>query len=270
MIYTAFHFEAAHPKKLKADKMSLCAIRFSGIDELSKLSIETANFPELWKTFMAWYDGGILVGRKIKKTCGVLGTLFREHAITPPTDIKVISYIDLLGKTKGLRNDSYKSIAECLPVAEPDVHNVESKAEFTVFVMSRFRDTDVVLPIMPADFSEPLSRLTNYKKEGEHTVSRIPIAHLSLRPLSHRFEGTYIAFTGTLKTADKKMERKEAAAIVRQLGGIVTEGKIDQHVTHLVTGVQIAGRAKSQKEREAEEDGIILIPADVFFTLISY
>ena len=250
--------------------MSLCAIRFSGTTDLSKLSIASENFPEIWKTFMAWYDGEILVGRNLKRTCGVLGELFRQHAITPPTDIKTISYLDILSKTQGLRSDSYKDIAKCVHCAAPELHDVESKADFTIFVMSCIREDVEVMPIRPADFSAPFERLTNYKKEGEHTVFRIPIESLSLRPLSHRFEGTYVAFTGTLKTDNKKMERKEAAETVRKLGGIVTEGKIDQYVTHLVTGVQVAGRAKSQKEREAEQDSIILIPADVFFTLISY
>ena len=235
------------------------------------MEAQEEDFPDLWEAFLEWYDGSVLVGRDMKRAIRTLERLLYKHSVPCNRMFPISSYVDELKKHPDIPTDfdgSYKSIATFLNLPKPDEHDIMSKAEFTGRVIEKLHPGD--MPFEEAILSQPVERLTNYKKEGSADVSRITITELRARPLKTRFDGTYVAFTGSLKTADKKMERKEAAEIVRQLGGIVTEGKIDQHVTHLVTGVQIAGRAKSQKEQQAEADGIILIPANVFFTLISY
>jgi len=270
--FTIFHLEVDHPKR-KTGTVAICVCRVvAGKSEskMCKMEAKEEDFPELWEAFLEWYDGSILVGRDMKRTFRTLEKLLYQHNIGCERMFQTSSYLDELKKHPDFPADfdgSYKSIAAFLKLPKPNEHDIMSKAEFTGRVMEKLHPGD--MPFEQAILSQPFERLTTYKKEGSPDVSCTAIDELRSRPLKKRFAGTYVAFTGSLKTADRKMQRAEAVEIVRQLGGAATDGKIDEHVTHLVTGVQIAGRAKSQKEREAEEDGIILIPADVFFTLIS-
>jgi NAD-dependent DNA ligase len=184
--------------------------------------------------------------------------------------------IDILDVRKYLTNakyissneQSYEMISKATGITVPDMDNILERAWFIGNVLAKCWSKKALKHVAPADFSEPEKLMTHYKKEGAPPVSHVSVAELQSRPLDTRFTGTYVVFTGELKTSKHpKMLRTKARAIVAQLGGI-TNDSIDGHVTHLVTGVQTAGREKSQKEKQAEKDGIILITAAEFFELI--
>jgi len=251
--------------------MALCAIRFFPAtgQEQSRLVSGASGINELLDPFRRWQHDDVLVGRNMDRTCRRLAMFSSElGAVLSP--VQTLNYLDIIKESREFPagfDDSYKSIAALLRLEKPDEYDVLEKAKFTVKVVSKLYKEGMGLLIKHHNFTMQPERLTQYKKEGSQDVSRVPVSLLQTRTTCMRFSGTYVAFTGTLKIPGRKMERKEAMERVRQMGGIVTD-RIDEHVTHLVTGVQIAGREKSQKERQAEADGIVLIPADVFFTLI--
>jgi hypothetical protein len=169
MSYTAFHFETTDPK-LERDTMSLCALRFVCMTEysqftqwqyeryvnrLGKLSIQLKNFPVLWKTFLTWYDGGTLVGRNLQQTFGTLGTLFREHSITPPTGIHCIDlFIDNIFDDND--TDFLGDIGEDNHLNNPIV---ETETLLTLeFIKNLYIENGTLLPTTPADtFFLPIS-----------------------------------------------------------------------------------------------------------------
>jgi len=231
---------------------------------------ETASeFPNAWKNFLGFVGDNLLVAKDARSLCVRLRTLFLLNKMPfPVVDILDVRKYLTSAKFISSNDTSYENMAEAVKIAMPDMTNALERAWFIGHALAKCWSPKALKHVAPADFSEPQKLTTNYKKEGAPVVFRYTIPELFARPLATRFVGTYVAFTGTLKTdRHPKMLRKEAKETVRQLGGIATES-IDEHVTHLVTGVQVAGREKSDKERTAAEDGIILIPADVFFALI--
>jgi DNA polymerase III epsilon subunit-like protein len=95
MTFTAFHFSNFNHAH-KENMFALCGVRFSGTEIQSRLAIESKDFPIVWEAFVKWYDGSVLVGRNLHRTCNRLGELFQEHKIEPPVGFKGISYLDIL------------------------------------------------------------------------------------------------------------------------------------------------------------------------------
>ena len=84
------------------------------------------------------------------------------------------------------------------------------------------------------------------------------------------FAGKTVAFTGTLKVGDRKMQRSEAQAIVQALGGNIVTGEYGKlrNANLLVLGTQAGNRTQSQKMDAAREDSIPTITAEQFFNMI--
>jgi len=84
------------------------------------------------------------------------------------------------------------------------------------------------------------------------------------------FAGKTVAFTGTLKSGTRKMQRSEAQAIVQALGGNIVTGEYGKlrNANLLVLGTQAGNRTQSQKMDAARDSNIPTITAEQFFSMI--
>jgi BRCT domain type II-containing protein len=84
------------------------------------------------------------------------------------------------------------------------------------------------------------------------------------------FTGKVVAFTGTLQSGGRKMQRAEAQRIVKELGGDVVIGEYGRirNANLLVLGTQAGTRVVSQKMNKAAEGNVPTITAEQFFQMI--
>jgi NAD-dependent DNA ligase len=84
------------------------------------------------------------------------------------------------------------------------------------------------------------------------------------------FSGKIVAFTGTLQSGSRKMQRSEAQRIVQSLGGNVIVGEYGRirNANLLVLGTQAGNRTQSQKMDAARDRGVATITAEQFFAMI--
>ena len=86
------------------------------------------------------------------------------------------------------------------------------------------------------------------------------------------FAGKVVAFTGTLQSGNRKMQRSEAQEIVRANGGrcVLGEGGGGRirNANLLVLGTQAGSRTKSQKMDAAADSNVPTITAEQFFQMI--
>ena len=86
------------------------------------------------------------------------------------------------------------------------------------------------------------------------------------------FSGKVVAFTGTLQSGNRKMQRAEAQRIVKELGGDVVVGESGKirNANLLVIGKRASnyGSTASQKMDLATERNVATITAEQFFQMI--
>ena len=99
---------------------------------------------------------------------------------------------------------------------------------------------------------------------------------LSLFPSNNKptgiFTGKTVAFTGTLQSGNRKIQRSEAQRIVQSLGGKIVIGEYGKirNANLLVLGTQAGNRTKSQKMDAAADSNIPTITAEQFFRMIAH
>jgi BRCT domain type II-containing protein len=86
------------------------------------------------------------------------------------------------------------------------------------------------------------------------------------------FSGKVVAFTGTLQSGNRKMQRAEAQRIVKENGGDVVVGEYGRirNANLLVIGERAKnyGNTASQKMDAARDHGVVAISVERFFSMI--
>jgi NAD-dependent DNA ligase len=265
--FTALQLSTNSPYKNYIEAAALVKVVNGEIQDKLLLPVEWESFPDKsssfgnqWNKVIGFIENNVIACFDAKRTARDLYNLLFGYDI----DFSKITIID--GKNLIVKSGwsestpiTYKDVADHYGFDRINIFNAEHKAEFTIKLVLKLSEYIEVTPI------EPFFTITA-KREKINAV-KFSFEELLNRPKEKRFENTYIAFTGTLKTDTKpQVKREDARKIIEQLGGKTTDG-IDKQVTHLITGTQ-RGIPASNKEIKADKEGIIVLTATDFFELI--